>query len=72
VVTEIRAEGARAIAVRADIGDPAQVAGMVDRIGAEFGPVSVLVNNAGVALRASLETSIPRAWNGCDVRTSMD
>lgn len=55
-VAQIRAEGARAIAVRADIGDRAQVDAMVDRIGAEFGPVSVLVNNAGVSYRANLET----------------
>ncbi len=52
---EIRAAGARAIAVRADIGDPAQVRQMVDRVAEELGPVSILVNNAGVAARATLE-----------------
>ena len=54
-VHEIRAAGARAISVRADIGDPAQVRQMVDRVAEELGPVSILVNNAGVAARATLE-----------------
>ncbi|HEX6393832.1 MAG TPA: SDR family NAD(P)-dependent oxidoreductase [Acidimicrobiales bacterium] len=40
--------GARAFP--ADLADPSQVAGLIDRIEAEAGPVDVLVNNAGVAL----------------------
>lgn len=56
VVDDIRSADGRAIAVRADIGDPAQVHSMVDRVTQELGPVSILVNNAGVAFRATLET----------------
>jgi 3-oxoacyl-[acyl-carrier protein] reductase len=56
---EICAGGGRAIAVRADIGDPAQVREMVDRVMAELGPVSVLVNNAGIVYRATLEEFDP-------------
>jgi 3-oxoacyl-[acyl-carrier protein] reductase len=56
VVDDIRSADGRAIAVRADIGDPAQVRSMVDRITQELGPVSILVNNAGVAFRGTLET----------------
>jgi 3-oxoacyl-[acyl-carrier protein] reductase len=56
---EIRADGGRAIAVRADIGDPAQVREMVDRVTRELGPVSVLVNNAGIVYRATLEEFDP-------------
>src|SRR6266496_5143513 len=59
VVDEIRASGARAIAVRADIGDPAQVQELVHRTAVELGPVSVLVNNAGVVFRATLDTFDP-------------
>lgn len=55
VVSEIRAAGAKATAVRADVGDPAQVREMVDRVIRELGPVSVLVNNAGVAVRTAPE-----------------
>jgi NAD(P)-dependent dehydrogenase (short-subunit alcohol dehydrogenase family) len=59
VVNEIRAAGGRAIAVRADIGDPAQDAEMVERVTRELGPVTILVNNAGTVFRATLETFDP-------------
>ena len=53
---EIRSAGGRAIAVRADIGDPAQVREMVGRTERELGPISILVNNAALVYRATLET----------------
>jgi 3-oxoacyl-[acyl-carrier protein] reductase len=49
VVGEIRAGGGRALAVRADVSDPAQVDDMVGRVTRELGPVDILVNNAGVS-----------------------
>jgi NAD(P)-dependent dehydrogenase (short-subunit alcohol dehydrogenase family) len=55
LVADIRANGGRAIAVAADVADDAAVEGMVDRVIAEFGPVTVLVNNAGVSHQATLE-----------------
>lgn len=36
------------VAVQADLSDPAQVDGLVERIEDEYGPVDVWVNNAGV------------------------
>lgn len=60
-VDEIKAAGARAIAVRADVGDAAQVKEMVDRVARELGAVTVLVNNAGVAVRGTLESFDPQA-----------
>jgi NAD(P)-dependent dehydrogenase (short-subunit alcohol dehydrogenase family) len=48
VVDAIRAAGGRAIAVRARNFDEAEVAEMFRRTEAEFGPVTALVNNAGV------------------------
>jgi 3-oxoacyl-[acyl-carrier protein] reductase len=59
VVEEIRAAGGRAFAVQADIGDPAQVSAMMARVEAELGPVSILVNNAGMVYRATIETFDP-------------
>src|SRR5689334_10346752 len=56
---EIRAEGGRAITVQADVGDAAQVKRMVERTANELGAVSILVNNAGVVYRATLETFEP-------------
>ena len=56
VAAAIRAMGRRALAVAADVADGAAVAGMVARIEAELGPVDLLVNNAGIALRRGIET----------------
>ncbi len=56
LVADIRAHGGRAIAEQADVSDDAAVEGMVDRIASEFGPVSILVNNAGVWHSATLDT----------------
>ncbi len=59
LVQEIRAAGGRATALRADIGDPTQVADMLNRLSDELGSPSVLVNNAGVVVRGTLETFQP-------------
>jgi len=56
VVDEIRSAGGRAVAVRTDVGDPAAVRRMVERVGAELSPISILVNNAGLSVRGTLET----------------
>lgn len=48
VVRQIRAGGGSAMAVQADVAMEAQVLAMFERIDAKFGPVTGLVNNAGV------------------------
>jgi NAD(P)-dependent dehydrogenase (short-subunit alcohol dehydrogenase family) len=48
VVRQIRSGGGSAMAVQADVADEAQVMAMFERIDAKFGPLSGLVNNAGV------------------------
>jgi 3-oxoacyl-[acyl-carrier protein] reductase len=47
-VTAIHDAGGTAVAIGADVADPAQVAAAVERVVAELGPPTVLVNNAGV------------------------
>jgi 3-oxoacyl-[acyl-carrier protein] reductase len=47
-VTAIHDAGGTAAAVGADVSDPAQVTAAVERVVAELGPPTVLVNNAGV------------------------
>ena len=47
-VGAIQADGGRALAVAADVADPAQVSAAVECVVAELGPPTVLVNNAGV------------------------
>ena len=42
-----------------DMGDPAQIAALFDKIEADHGPVEILVNNAGIAMPCDfLETKI--------------
>jgi 2-dehydro-3-deoxy-L-rhamnonate dehydrogenase (NAD+) len=49
VVARIKSSGGRAIAVAADVSQSAAVAGMVERVARELGPIDILVNNAGIA-----------------------
>ena len=48
VVAVIKAAGGRAMAVGADVADASAVRRLFDQAEAEFGPVDVLVNNAGI------------------------
>jgi 3-oxoacyl-[acyl-carrier protein] reductase len=48
IVGKITANGGRALGVGADVSDAEQVQAAVDRIAAELGAPTVLVNNAGV------------------------
>jgi NAD(P)-dependent dehydrogenase (short-subunit alcohol dehydrogenase family) len=49
VAARIAADGGRAIAVQADVGDDREVEALFRRVDAELGTLGVLVNNAGVA-----------------------
>lgn len=62
VVAEIAAAGGRAIAVGADVSDPAAVEAMIARVRAELGEPSILVNNAGIAAQATLDTYEPEKF----------
>lgn len=53
VVRQVEALGARALAVQADVAQEDQVLAMFARIDATLGPVTGLVNNAGVVDHAS-------------------
>src|SRR5205807_3393170 len=55
LVAEILTGGGRAIAVAADVADSAAVEAMVARTEAELGPVTILVNNAGVSWQGTLD-----------------
>jgi len=50
-VREIEKQGRRALAVRADASQRAQVQAMVDEVTTRLGPIDILVNNAGVQKR---------------------
>jgi 3-oxoacyl-[acyl-carrier protein] reductase len=48
VAGEIRALGRRGLAVQGDLGDPEAIKAAVERVAAELGPISILVNNAAI------------------------
>ena len=49
VAADIEAAGGRAVAVQANVTDPAQVGEMFAGVAEALGPVTALVNNAGIA-----------------------
>lgn len=56
---EIRAAGGGAIAVTADVADPAACAALIGKAVAEFGRLDVLVCNAGIILPNAAERATP-------------
>ncbi len=59
VVAEIEAEGGKAVAVQANLGDPDAIGPMVKKVAAQLGPIDILVNNAGVYEFGALEQITP-------------
>jgi len=62
VAAEIRALGRKALAVPCDVGDPAQVADAARRVAEGLGPVTILVNNAGIALSSKVLDTSDELW----------
>ena len=52
VVEAIEAAGGRAVAIPADLANPAEAAGLVDSAAERLGRVDILVNNAGMGFQA--------------------
>jgi NAD(P)-dependent dehydrogenase (short-subunit alcohol dehydrogenase family) len=63
LVGEIRAAGGRAVAKRMDVTDPQGVREAIDSIAAQLGPVTVVVNNAGVAVTKPFLEVSERDWS---------
>ena len=59
---ELRAMGAEAFAVQADVADSAAVNTMIANVEERFGAIDVLVNNAGVALVKLLTDTSDDEW----------
>ena len=62
LVAELTAEGCRAMAVQADVADRAQGNTMGKMVEETFGPVSLLVNNAGVAGQCLFQEVSDEMW----------
>jgi 2-dehydro-3-deoxy-D-gluconate 5-dehydrogenase len=63
VLSELRSMNVRAVAVQSDLTETAGIEPAFMRVEAELGPVSILVNNAGIGLvQPSLDVSL-EDWN---------
>ena len=62
LVAQLAEEGCSAIAVQADVADRAAVNAMVRATEEAFGPVTLLVNNAGVAGQALFQDVTDEMW----------
>jgi gluconate 5-dehydrogenase len=58
----LRAEGAEVFEAAFDVTDRAQVEAGVARIEDQFGPIDILMNNAGMQRRAALEDFTDQDW----------
>jgi glucose 1-dehydrogenase len=59
----IRAKGVRALALRADVSDEAQVQAMFKTMIEQLGTIDILVNNAGLQVDAPLHQMTLAQWN---------
>ena len=71
LVSELRATGVKALSVQADVGDMEQVENMVATVTRELGPVTCLVNNAGITRDTLLVRMKPSDWEAV-VRTNLN
>jgi NAD(P)-dependent dehydrogenase (short-subunit alcohol dehydrogenase family) len=62
-VAEIRAAGAEAVAIAADVRDEEQVAALVEATIERYGRLDVLINNAGVYTGAPVTELSERQWD---------
>ncbi len=62
LAAQLRGEGRKAIAIQADVADSHVVNEMVRQTEAELGPVTLLVNNAGISWQGLFQDMEDAAW----------
>jgi 3-oxoacyl-[acyl-carrier protein] reductase len=60
---EIKAKGGRAVAVQLDVTDMAAISAALDTAEAAFGPITVLINNAGIAIEKLATEQTEADWD---------
>jgi 3-oxoacyl-[acyl-carrier protein] reductase len=63
VVNEIKKAGGKAIAVQANVADPDSIGPLVNAVVKQLGPISILVNNAGIYEFGPLEAVTPEHFH---------
>jgi 3-oxoacyl-[acyl-carrier protein] reductase len=63
IVADIKANGGKAVAVQANVADPDSIGPLVATVAKELGPISILVNNAGVYDFSPLEGVTPEHFH---------
>jgi 3-oxoacyl-[acyl-carrier protein] reductase len=63
VVRKIKAAGGKAVAVQADLGDPASIENLVQKSLEAFGQIDILVNNAGEMTHALNIDMTDQLWD---------
>ncbi len=63
IVAEIKAGGGKAIAVQANLADPDSIGPLVEKTANEFGPITTLINNAGIYDFGPIEAVTPEHFH---------
>ncbi len=58
----LRDDGGTVLACKVDVSDRAQVDAAYDRVRATFGPITIVIANAGISLPAPFETMSAETW----------
>ena len=59
---EIRSQGGKALAVQGDVADRAAITAAIRQVEEAFGPITCLVNNAGIARQCLFQDTDPAFW----------
>src|SRR5215469_6228014 len=63
ILDELQALGVRALAVRVDVTERGQLQPALEKVEETLGPVSILVNNAGMSVVAGVLDQTPEDWD---------
>ena len=63
VVDEIKKAGGNAVALQANLSDPEAIGPFITKVAKELGPISVLVNNAGIYEFSPIEAVTPEHFH---------
>jgi 3-oxoacyl-[acyl-carrier protein] reductase len=60
---ELEAVGGRVITVQADVAQRTEVDRLIDDVRRAFGPIDIAINNAGIAMPATIDRVTEDVWN---------